>query len=276
MPRIYQEQTPSKELAPYIKCFWTMQSDSTNQIERVFPGGCVEILFHLGEKYKSCAIDSNDLQYHPRNYVFGQTTKPHKIQQTGIAKVFGVRFHPWGAFPFFNHDVYRLSNKRSDLSTMFNGKSRGMLDLIRTSSTFSQRIDILQSHLLKLITKKNRDIELYKRLVKEIINLKGNILSTELAEMFDMNKRKLERDFKARIGINPNKFIQIVRFQNFLYEKLKNDNRNLTQLAYDCFYSDQSHLSREFKRFSGLTPKYYFQNKDYVTKTNRYLSMRMF
>ncbi len=37
---------------------------------------------------------------------------------------------------------------------------------------------------------------------------------------------------------------------------------NWPEIAYECQYYDQAHLINEFKSFSGLSPKKYFENEN--------------
>ena len=93
----YVEIEPGSELKPFIKSFWYLEKEFTNGKpvrERVFPAGCVEILFHFGSQYKSCKIEENRFEEHPRFYIFGQIGKAYKIQQTGRVEVIGCRFFP--------------------------------------------------------------------------------------------------------------------------------------------------------------------------------------
>ncbi len=58
--------------------------------------------------------------------------------------------------------------------------------------------------------------------------------------------------------MGPKKFCNIVRLHQFLKElKNKEGNQHLTKLAYEAGYADQSHLIREFKAITGMTPKAY-------------------
>lgn len=69
--------------------------------------------------------------------------------------------------------------------------------------------------------------------------------------------KQFERTFSKYVGVNPKKFASIIRFQNVLQIKSKN-NKSMTQLAYNNGYYDQSHFIHDFKSLTGLTPKAFF------------------
>lgn len=54
--------------------------------------------------------------------------------------------------------------------------------------------------------------------------------------------------------MNPKEYGRIVRFQRSL-RMMQSGSRNYADIAYANGYADQSHFIREFRQFSGLTPK---------------------
>ncbi|MEM7345008.1 MAG: AraC family transcriptional regulator [Chloroflexota bacterium] len=79
----------------------------------------------------------------------------------------------------------------------------------------------------------------------------GNISIKSLAAQVGISKRHLERLFLRHIGVSPKTFCTNLRMQRVL-DKLNNPQFiSLAQLALECGYSDQSHLSNEFRRAMG-------------------------
>lgn len=72
--------------------------------------------------------------------------------------------------------------------------------------------------------------------------------------------KQFERVFSKNIGLNPKKYLSIVKFQNVLQMKKKFPNANLQRLAYENGYYDQSHFTHDFKNLTGLSPKDFFSN----------------
>ena len=74
-------------------------------------------------------------------------------------------------------------------------------------------------------------------------------------------ERHIERAFSESIGINPKKFGNIVKLHSFLkLLKHKSTQNNLTAFCYEAGYSDQSHLIREFRKYTGVTPTQYLND----------------
>ena len=80
-----------------------------------------------------------------------------------------------------------------------------------------------------------------------------------LAEAVGVSRTHLYRRMKERLGINPSDYIRKIRLQKAC-ELLRNDDLDITQIAYALGFSSQSQFSTTFKRFMGYTPT------DYRTK----------
>ncbi|MDE5851036.1 MAG: helix-turn-helix domain-containing protein, partial [Muribaculaceae bacterium] len=77
-----------------------------------------------------------------------------------------------------------------------------------------------------------------------------------LAQAVGVSRTHLYRRFKEKIGINPSEYIRNRRLQKAC-ELLKNDDLDITQIAYALGFSSQSQFSTTFKRFMGRTPTEY-------------------
>jgi AraC-like DNA-binding protein len=75
-----------------------------------------------------------------------------------------------------------------------------------------------------------------------------------------LSLRQFERNFIVRTGITPKLFIRIVRFEHALRVKNMNGDKSWSEIAFECGYTDSSHLLREFKEFAEFPPsKFYLQ-----------------
>jgi transcriptional regulator GlxA family with amidase domain len=63
--------------------------------------------------------------------------------------------------------------------------------------------------------------------------------------------------FRRAVGITPKHYYRIKRFTAALRHLASAKPENLADLAVAVGYSDQSHLSREFREFAGIPPTQY-------------------
>lgn len=96
---------------------------------------------------------------------------------------------------------------------------------------------------------------LLQSVIDSIHQSNGQLSINEMAKRNFITVRWLERHFKMHIGVTPKEYSNIVRFQNAL-SKIKNAScgKSLSDVALECGYYDQAHLTNEIKRNTGLAP----------------------
>lgn len=81
----------------------------------------------------------------------------------------------------------------------------------------------------------------------------------------DLSKRRqLERKFLQQIGMSPKQLGRVVRLQTALKLLLNQQTETFTQIAYESEYYDQNHFIKDFKEFTGLTPKEFFGKEQMI------------
>jgi AraC-like DNA-binding protein len=86
---------------------------------------------------------------------------------------------------------------------------------------------------------------------------------TQVAEASGVSRRWLTRVFAEEVGLTPKRFARVQRFLATLRRigaQLGAQQRiNWAQLALECGYYDQAHLSNEFRTFAGVCPSAYLR-----------------
>ena len=82
----------------------------------------------------------------------------------------------------------------------------------------------------------------------------GTMPVSKVAAAAHATVRTLERNFKQSSGYTVKDVSALMRFEQVRNRLWHHPDSNLAGLAYELGYTDQSHLSREFKRYTGTTP----------------------
>lgn len=242
----------SEILQDSIKCFWYDRRDSGEEFSdfEVMPDGYAEIIFYFGS---TCSVSYNGvLQPLPSPFIMGLLNQPVILNSNNRLEIIAIRCFPWTVF---------------DLLGLPSGKGKGGVHI------FEHPIAQLQSRLNELI--KNHKIEEAIAHVQEFFvnahsqipadsllfkaglamrNAKGIIPVSEVASAAHATVRTLERNFKQSSGHSVKDVSGLMRFEQVRNHLWHFPDANIAGLAQELGYTDQSHLSREFKRYSGTTP----------------------
>jgi transcriptional regulator GlxA family with amidase domain len=113
--------------------------------------------------------------------------------------------------------------------------------------------------LEKLVTPESID-RVAKSSVEVMLSLNGQLSVKELSEQLNISKRQLERKFSSIIGLSPKQLSKIIRLQATLKMLANHQFTSLTSVAYEGDYYDQAHFIKDFKEFTGLSPKKFYAN----------------
>jgi len=246
----HQEFEPPEELLDTIKCFWYNKRDP-GEVQSSFevqPDGYAEIIFHFGSvlniNYKG------DLQPLPSPFMMGLLNQPVVFHAESRLEIIAIRCFPWTVFDLlglqpdkegvriFEHPIARLQPK---LNKCIEG---GRID--EALAEVRQYFMDARSHIAV-------DSMLFKAGVA-MRGANGAIPVSRIAAAAHATVRTLERNFKQSSGYTVKDVSALIRFEQVRNHLWMYPNANLAGLAHELGYTDQSHLSREFKRYSGTTP----------------------
>ncbi|WP_199118509.1 helix-turn-helix domain-containing protein [Pedobacter sp. ASV28] len=258
----YQVFEPHPNLSSYVKCYWSLESLKTENPQRqiIIPDGCMEMVFHYGDLYRQY-ISSGKSIIQPRCFVIGQLTQPLEIEPTGQTGIFSVRFHPEGFTPFASLSIREMENRAIDLEKLFGADGLEIDKRILSANSTAARIQAIETFLTARLTTSESIDRMVKSTVDTILTANGQLSINELSAQANINRRQLERKFAAHIGLSPKQLSKIIRLQATLKLLLDNKSSKLTTLAYQGEYYDQAHFIKDFKEFTGQTPKEFYGDK---------------
>jgi len=262
----YQTFQPHPDLKPLVDCYWTLEVPADNDAgkQRIIPDGCIEMAFILGDDIKRYTSD-NEFILQPRAMVLGQTIEPFYIEPTGYVNTFAIRFYPYGFANFVTIPIKNLVNKETPLRLLFGDKTANELEqnIIQAKDT-KQRIEIIEKFLLAKLNDKATIDKIVKTTIDTLFLTRGNTSINSVLKDDLSKRRQLERKFRKLIGISPKQLGKVIRLQTALKILLNKHSENFTEIAYKSDYYDQAHFIKDFKEFTGTTPKAFLKNDNMV------------
>jgi AraC family transcriptional regulator len=87
-------------------------------------------------------------------------------------------------------------------------------------------------------------------------NLHGEIKLSDLAALLNISQFHFSHLFKQSLGIAPYQYLLQQRIQRAKH-LLRHSNQAITEIAFLCGFNSHSHLSKQFRQLTGMTPKAY-------------------
>lgn len=185
-------------------------------------------------------------------------TQPYVIEPVGVTGSFVVQFKPNGFLPFTTIPIKGMENTAIPMEKLFGKKGKVVGEQILNANSTSDRIQIIETFLIgELANKKNID-SIVKATVETILNTNGQFSVNEFSKNNNIHRRQLARKFHDSIGLSPKQLAKTIRIQTTLKALLNEEYKSLTDLAYENEYFDQAHFIKDFKEFTGLTPKEFY------------------
>lgn len=228
-----------------------------------FPHGCLDILFR-------CKADA------PEALVLGTPVECRPPMLHSKEEYFGIRFQ-CGCIPaFFAATMRELVSLCVPLSDL--AQEKKITREISAAPSFERRIALfLHYYACEMVAARQQSgSELVTFAVRRIIQAKGELQVQALADELHYSRRYLEQNFHDALGVSPNQMCRIIKFQNFLFQLSRDTGTQLTALAVQSGYYDQSHLIKEFRNFTDLTPKRFAKTIDRANYRSRLADLDLF
>ena len=176
---------------------------------------------------------------------------------TGRIEMITVVFQPYAAKALLHIPVHLFHGKDVAMDEV---EDVELSDLVKQVTDTSDNIVCIrlieQFFLRRLYTLPEYNLKRMSAVFHEI-NLRPQINISHLSETACLSSKQFARIFADYVGTTPKEFIRIIRMQRALSMLQQDATIPFVQVAYECGFSDQSHMIKEFKLFSGYTPAEY-------------------
>ncbi len=252
----HQEFEPPEELRDIIKCFWhnTREAEELQANFEVQPDGYAEIIFHFSSDLSM--VHNGGLQLLPSPFMMGLLNQPVIFHTENRLEVIGIRCYPWTVF-----DLLGLPSGKDGVRIFEHPIARLQPTLHKWIK--AGRVDEALAEVTRYFLDARLDVASNSMLFKAGVAMRaanGTMPVSQVAAAAHATVRTLERNFKQSSGYTVKDVSALIRFEQVRNHLWHYPDANLARLAHELGYTDQPHLSREFKRYSGTTPAAFARN----------------
>lgn len=168
-----------------------------------------------------------------------------------------VVFQPYAVKALFHIPSHLFRGQTVDTDAMEDVELSDLVKQVTDTSDNAVCIWLIEQFFLRrLYTLPEYNLKRMSAVFHEI-NLRPQINISHLSETACLSSKQFGRIFADYVGTTPKEFIRIIRMQRALSMLQQDATIPFVQVAYECGFSDQSHMIKEFKLFSGYTPAEY-------------------
>ncbi len=251
----YAEFPPFPSLAATIECLWTLSGSAATlgpATQPVLPDGRPELILHFGDVFERVHADGR-VERQPALIFAGQLRSQLLLKPTGVIRVLGVRFHPFGAAAVIRTPLNELAGMTIGVDSLAPPLSRALAEVRTSGIDLNEAVTCVQRVLTRWIDPDHID-ERVRAAVQIIGRSRGRVGIDNLAVRASMTRRHLERRFLATVGVTPKRLARIARFQHALRILENPDEARGAKTALTCGYADQAHFIRDFRELAGCPP----------------------
>jgi len=259
---------PPKELFPFIKHYLFLESKGSGFSKlRLFSDGNMGIVFSFKNNLVSGYKNNEQVEPLPNSFLYGQISTFKDVCVVNETDLLIVVFQPSGIQQLLGIPAGMLRDNIISTAYLFGKQGQELNEKLMEAFSIRDKLRLLNLFFTKLALKRTHPGDLIVQAsVNSIVKNKGLISLNQLVKLTGYTERHIERKFIEAIGIPPKRFGNIIKLHHFLkHLKNQSNNANLTAIAYEAGYADQSHLIKEFKKFTGMTPKTYIHEADKLT-----------
>ena len=246
---------PSERLKPYIRRFYVFEAELTDDF-------VIEDFLLAETAFVRCLLKGawvgevapGEWSNPSKTLFFGSNQLPFRVRVQGSFAVAGFAIRPSAWRCVSQRPHHEFVDRLIALETMMWEDSQKMLANVEAAADDEGKIAAMEQALwqrIEAIGQFDPDTAMAK--FEAIARTNSTIRIEDAAEQIGLSVRQMERRCKDHFGLTPKAVLRRSRFLDMAAAIRGFSSPSESNLAELRFF-DQSHLNREFKRFTQMTP----------------------
>lgn len=176
------------------------------------------------------------------------------MDSTGGSACIQIDFTPLGAYRFFALPMRELAARMIHLDDLTDDGIALLRRRLEDTNDWSRRLDLAEAFVAERLRRGRAVSAGVASAYRELAFCHGNVRIETIAARLDWSRKHLAQRFQEEIGVSPKQLARMLRFNRLLALAAHSSSPDWADLAAECGYADQAHMTREFADFAGTTP----------------------
>ena len=265
---------PKMPLGALVECLWYWEGAPGPHLqERLLPQAQAAMILNLREEPIAIYEEKGGARLYGTAVFSGARSNCFTIDCDQQERVVGVQFAPGGAFPFFRMPMSELEDGSFSMTDLWGNAAAWVRERVLAAQTPRAMLEELERCLLEQLGMTGcgaaskaggAPFGLAEKLHPAVIYMAGELDICDgpgrvhaVTGRIGMSQRRVAQLFHEQVGVSPKTFHRVRRFQHTLTRLRGMRQVNWADLAVECGYYDQAHLSHDFRQIAGMTPTAY-------------------
>jgi AraC-like DNA-binding protein len=173
--------------------------------------------------------------------------------------VIQIIFQPGALYRLTGIPLMELTNEYLEADFVFAKNIQFVNEQFHHAKSYMEMVHIANQFVIELVKKVVKDKHPIDEVSKLMLHREAAVSLDWLAKESCLSIKQFERNFRDRTGVSPKTFSRLIRFDNAFRTKNAKPHLDWLSVAIDCNYYDYQHLVRDYKDFTGFSPKAFHQ-----------------
>jgi AraC-like DNA-binding protein len=255
---ILQDFLPSASLRGFVKCYRIVHFcfDNNQKVPtKAYPPKPEQTLhFFLKEPFVVETAQGGELKPPSILFTAQQSSLVRHIIQQDFWDV-QIVFQPTAVYQLTGIPANEVVNRFLDATAIFSKNIKSTFSQLQEASGYAELINIAEAFTLYLVRNARKEPLLLDDACKYMVHQQGNISLEWLAKESCYCTKQFKRKFAERVGLNPKTYTRILRLNRAYNVRNCFPDKEWSLIAAQCGYVDYQHLTKDYKDFTGLTPR---------------------
>jgi AraC-like DNA-binding protein len=255
------QRSPGPALRPFLRTLWLSRDDrgsanGSTRREHVLPTGDVHIVFRLsGPALRLFDGPEDRIGRSLGRAIVGGARSGYYVRDVSqpVWSV-GAQLLPGAAPLLLGAAASELAERHTPLEDLWGAGVREIEERLALAGPDQDRLALFESILAERLP---RVRGIHPAVAGALAGLGAHEGVRSLVSRSGYSHRRFVALFREAVGLSPKLYSRVLRFRRMLERAAAPAPPPWATLALDAGYSDQAHLSREFRELAGVTPGEY-------------------
>jgi AraC-like DNA-binding protein len=246
---------PAEALRGLVIGYQGFRDDApAGRVLREPPSGVVPVILDLGCGWHVSTPATAYQAQHVVGFAAGMHDAHAMVEPAGPTAGVQVDLSPLAARRLFGIPMHEITNRVAPLDQLLGRQAAVLRERLGEGRSWTERFVILDEFLAGPLLGASAVSPGVEWAWRRLASSRGTVPIVRLGAELGWSRKRLVARFREEIGLTPKAAARVLRFEAMVARLRSGCRTRWAELALECGYFDQSHLSREVRRLAGVTP----------------------